>query len=326
MKNFFIGFTHYDTSVCVVNSVLLQYLPKGKYKANYSGGGLKRRLNSYWNILTSKRIVISGIFLSRSEVRLMKLLRKKIIYLMHGSYTMETGKQSPTEQYVRRVADCIVSVSRVHAAMIAKESPEQASKIAVWFNGVDWRTIGGIKKETGRFERDLNKIVLFGGGRNMKGNLEVCRAVERLNNEQGMNLTVDVYGEMRDDDFSNQIAEIPCVNYKPLMPRDKINYELAKAGLFIANSHFDTFNLALMDAIGVGCNVLFSKNVGAKDVIPARTDDDIIFDVTNIDEIMQKINNVLLYPNNARLDASIDRDATSWEKRAIELHEIVSKI
>ena len=326
MKIFFIGQQNNNASPAVVNRELLKVLPADKYTAIYNGHGIRRRLSSYLNILRCDRMLISSIYISSSEVRLIRLLGKKIVYLMHGSYTMETGLKHPTEAMVLRYADKIVSVSDVHSRMIKDEFPQYADKVHTWFNGVDWSEIDSIRKNFDISERDKNKIILFGGGRHMKGNLEVCKAVNQLNEEKGLNLHVDVYGEYNDNDFSKQIAEIPCVNYKPLIPRERINHELAKGNLFIVNSSFETFSLALIDAIGVGCNVLFSQYVGAKDVINGKKESDIILEPNNIEELKNKIDFVLSHPNNERLNASIDREKTSWKSRASELDSIVSAV
>lgn len=326
MKDFFIGFTHLEGSPCFVNKELLQRLPGHRYFTHYAGGGIRRRLSCYWGILRAKKIVISGIFLSRSEVKLIKLLRKKFLYLMHGSYFMEAGMHHSTAELVQLYSNRIVSVSKVHAQLIRDEYPQYTDKIVVWYNGINWEEVLDIRREFDVRNRDPRKIILFGGGRFMKGNLAVCRAVEQLNAEKGLDLHVDVYGTYSAEDDSKEIANIKCVNYKPLIARDRINHELAKGNLFIANSKFDTFNLALMDAIGVGCNVLFSGNVGAKDVIPGKTDADVINDVENINELKAKIENVLSVPNNQRLFASIDKDATGWEARAREFDNLVRNL
>lgn len=326
MKNFLIGFQIYDSGACAVNRRLMEYLPANRYKTHYNGHGIRRRLDCLWGILTADRIIISGIFLSKSEIELIHRLGKKFVYVMHGSAYMETGVKSPKEQAILKYASRIVSVSRVHADMIRKEFPQYAGKVVEWFNGTDWDRLDRVVAETSGASRDWRRIVLFGGGRHMKGNLAVCRAVEMLNRQHNLGLTVDVYGNYDKDDFSPQIAEIDCVNYKPLVPMDRVNHELAASGLFIANSHFETFNLSLIDAIGVGCDVLFSQYVGAKDVIPAATADDIISDPENVEEIKSKILKVISEPNNSRLLASIDRTETSWRNRAMQLDAILKDL
>ena len=325
-KNFLIGSTQHNLAPSVVNKALMSYLREKGYVANPYVHGLKRRLFSYWHILTARRIVISGIYLSYSELRLIRLLRKKFLYVMHGSYKMETGKFHPKEAAVLKYSNKIASVSAIHAEMIKKEFPEYADKVEVWFNGVYWDEGLAIRKNLDPKDKDPGKIVLFGGGRFMKGNLAVCRAVEQLNEEKNLGLHVDVYGIYSDEDFSKDIKALKCVNFKDLLPVEEINLELAKGNLFIANSKFETFNLSLMDALAVGCNVLFSQFVGAKDLLPAKSDNDIIFDVENIDELKSKIEIVLQNPNNRRLLDQIDFRLSSWENRAKDLAEIVDSL
>ena len=326
MKNFFIGFYHLPYSVTIVNRELLSQLPTKKFKFMYSGNGIKRRLNAYWNIFFSKKIIISGIFLSTSEIKLIKILGKKFIYLMHGSYFMENGIKHKTESLVLEYANKIVSVSAVHAEMIKQEFPQYSDKVVNWFNGINWGDVEHIRISFEPSMKDEKKIILFGGGRFMKGNLAVCEAVEQLNAEKNLDLHVDVYGDYSETDLSPEIKKISCVNYKAIIPHERINYELAKANLFIANSKFETFNIALIDAIGVGCNVLFSKNVGAKDIIPDKKEEDIINDVDDIEELKSKIQFILSNPNNERLYNSIDKKDTSWENRAKQIEEILTSI
>lgn len=326
MKNLFIGLANLNASPCIVNREIVKYLPETRYNRIIKGKGLGRRLRSYYKIITSRKIIISGIFVSASEVRLMRLFRKKFIYLMHGSFYMETGMHSKTEDLIHKYATKIVSVSRLHAQMIREEFPQYAEKVVEWFNGVDWDQIESFNKENSPRIRDPKKIILFGGGRFMKGNLLVCKSVEMLNSTKNSGLHIDVYGELRDDDCSQAIKNIPCVNFKPLIPQAEVNRELMASNLFIANSSFDTFNLSVLDAIGFGCNVLFSRFVGSKDIIPGKNNDDIINNPEDIREIKDKIEKVLGSPNNSRLYNSIDRTATSWKTRTAQLEKIVDSL
>lgn len=83
--------------------------------------------------------------------------------------------------------------------------------------------------------------------------------------------------------------------------------------MFIQNSQFESFGLALIDALSLGCDVLFSTNTGAKDIITARQESDIINDITDVDEIKDKILKTLECPNNKRLYDSIDKEKTSLQ-------------
>jgi hypothetical protein len=65
--------------------------------------------------------------------------------------------------------------------------------------------------------------------------------------------------------------------------------------------------------------LLISKNVGARGIIPALTNDDIIQDVDDENEVMAKLIHVLKNPNNQRLISSVDRESTSLQARADEL-------
>ena len=57
--------------------------------------------------------------------------------------------------------------------------------------------------------------------------------------------------------------------------------------------------------------MLFSTNTGAKDIIPARQESDVINDITDVNEIKDKILWTFAHPNNKRLYDSIDKEKTS---------------
>ena len=161
--------------------------------------------------------------------------------------------------------------------------------------------------------KDPRRIILFGGGRTEKKNLYVCKAVQLINESGLYDLHVDVYGYYRDTDDSPLIVAIPCVTFHHVIPHDLVNVELAKSRMFIQNSQFESFGLALIDALSLGCDVLFSTNTGAKDIITARQESDIINDITDVDEIKDKILKTLECPNNKRLYDSIDKEKTSLQ-------------
>lgn len=277
------------------------------------------RLENVYKILVSDVIVFSGLMFHSYELNLAKIFGKKIIYIMHGCAKIETGKGNPLENKILEKSDLILCVSNTYRSIIAKFFPEYKDKLNVLFNGINWEESDEIIKSiTSNIKHDSNRIILFGGGRTVKKNIIICQAVQRLNVEAGTKLHVDVYGYYRENDDSKAISEIPCVTFHHVIPHNLINIELFKSRLYIQNSEFESFGLGLIDALQCGCDVLISQYVGAKDIMNL-TDNDVINNPLDIDELMSKIKYVIANPNNARLVSTIDKKSTSIEARAKEL-------
>ena len=326
MKTLFIGSYHNPGGPNEVNRNLLKYLPSAKYTRIKNPKGLMRRVEGLYKILFSRSIIFSGIMFFQYEVKFAKLLNKKIIYLMHGCAMLETERTNFKEILILDTAQKILCVSNTYAELIRKIFPKYRNKVDVLLNGIDWDRLNILMTEYNNLSKDNKRIILFGGGRKEKGNLAVCRAVDIINQETELNLHIDVYGYFRDSDDSKDIADCTSVTFHHVIPHDQINIELAKSFLYIQNSKLESFGLGLIDAIGVGCNVLYSQFVGAKDIIGNQSEHDIIYNTDDINEIKHKIMYIIQTPNNARIHKSIDQKSTSIEAAAHNLMKIVENL
>lgn len=311
MKTLFIGDHHMPGGPNQVNRNLLKCLPKSIFISVNSTGGIKRRIEGILKIPLCSTIVFSGLMFKSIELKLAKLLRKKIIYIMHGSALLETANRNDKEEQILYNADRILCVSETYSKIIASIYPQYTEKIDVLMNGINWEELDKITLQNSGRTKNYKRIILFGGGRKTKRNLQVCQAVKELNEEKSLGLHIDVYGYYKDEDDSKAISEYTDVSFHHVIPHEEVNIELSKTGLFIQNSEFESFSLAVTDALALGCNVLLSKNVGAKDIICGKTENDIIFDPFDIEELKSKILYVLNNPNNERLLKSINRQETS---------------
>lgn len=286
-----------------------------------------RFLQDCFNIFRSDIIIFSGIFFWQFEIYLAKVLRKKIIFIMHGCCHIEVKHASKIEDEILKCSDLILCVSEIFRNQMAIEYPQYAYKMSYLMNGVNWDEIDKMKARLPlNMKRDPNRIILFGGGRIVKKNYYVCRAVQEINEEDHANYHVDVYGYYRDSDDSQKIASIPCVTFHHVIPHDQVNVELAKSQLFIQNSSFEPFGLAVMDALLCGCDLLISRYVGAQDIIGNKEESDLIKDPCDINEIKSKIRYVLKHSNNYRLLTSVDRESTSIQTAAQNLLGFCARI
>lgn len=296
----------------IVNKNLVSCL-KGKVKILITPNKYLIRLEALCKICFSDVVVFSGLLFHVRELKLAKLLHKKIVYLMHGCGAFEFGKLAPVEKLLFKQADLILCVSDTYQKVVAQQFPELMPKLQVLYNGIDWNFLNSLvaKNQAISQQRDFKRIILFGGGRHEKNNLIVCQAIQSINEEHGTDYYVDVYGNFSETDNSILISQIPCVHYHRVIPHEQVYIELLKSKLFIQNSKFESFSLGLIDALVCGCDVLLSKNVGARDIINSLQATDIIEDVENIEEIKAKILHVLKQPNNSRLLNSINQQTTS---------------
>lgn len=317
MKIFFIG-DHFNAGgPNEVNKNLLSVL-HGFVRYEQNENKLIKRIERFFKILFSKYIVCSGIFIKGYELKLIKILGKKLIYIMHGCYYLETGKRHKIEDGLLHQSDLILCVSKSYRDFISSHMyPQYSYKMEVLTNAINWNEYNAI--ESNNINRDRNKIILIGGGRILKRNLQVCKAVQNINNQKCKNYHIDVYGYYRDNDDSKEISEIPCVSFHNVIPHNLLLKEFQKSVLFVQNSDFESFSLGVVEAIICGCNALISKNVGAKDVLESLKETDIINNTNDIDEIQKKIEFVLEHNNNKRLLDSINKETTSIQYSANKL-------
>lgn len=271
-------------------------------------------------IICSKVIIFSGISsIDHITVPIAKMLHKKIIYIMHGclSWEYELNNNSTNqrgvdnERLMLENADKILCVSSPYKELISKRYPRYASKLGTLTNGINWDDLN--KKRDVTISRNCSSIVLMGGGRVTKRNLQICQAVEEINREDNINLKVTVYGYYNENDDSKAISQIPCAEFHHVIPQTKLLAVLNGTYLFVQNSEFESFSLGVIEALACGCNVLMSHNVGAREVIKGLTENDVINNVMDLSEIKQKIRQVMQEENNKRLFSSIDQKATSNE-------------
>lgn len=324
MKIFFYGPCRLPGGPCEVNRTYVKEFDKSISTKKHEDKILYSIFESVYKIIFSDCVVFSGLMFKSFELKIARLLKKKIIYLMHGSSLIETGVQNNLEKEILNSSDIIICVSELYMNLMIDLYPQHKDKFRTIYNGIDWEQLD-IKKESIQVERDKNRIILFGGGRQTKRNLQICQAVDQINSEYHKNLHIDIYGYYRDNDDSAAISKIPCVTFHHVIPHDEINTELLKSQIYIQNSSFESFCLGVIDALALGCDILLSQNIGAKGIIHGLKESDIISDPFDIKEIKTKILNLLDHPNNARLMSSIDKDVTSAKAATQKLIDICNE-
>lgn len=319
-KILFVGDFESNTGPAIINKNIKKYMGD---KAIYTCA--KKKISRVLELILKTLRVEKICFCSLSKldkfgVKLAKVLGKKTIYLMHGysKYEQEiknniNEKKIETEKFIISNVDKILCVSKKFKNFMQKELNEYEFDYV--YNGIEWNMK---KKEC---IKNKYQIISSGGGEKQKHNLQICEAIKKINNKE---IKYIIVGKRCDD--INKILEYDFVEYYETMEQEKYLEMVAKSSLYIQNSLFETFGMAIIEALELKCNVLISANVGVVDLINSIESNDLIFNNDDINEISEKIKENLKNGNNKRIVESIDKDSTSVKNRVNELYYKIMKV
>ena len=326
-KAYFASDSSANTGPAIVNMYYKKYLNSNEYHFSKTyNNKVLRLINDIRNIFRSKVVVFSGASMADIiYMRICKMLKKKMIYIMHGCIQeenkinrVENEKETKLELRYLKNVDLVLGVSQHFVEWVKQYYPQVIGKIQSLPNGVDMNM--DFSPEEDR-ERDSLTIAIVGGGIPRKNVLVICEALEEIRKETGKTYTLKVFG--RDEVYTPQIKQFSFVEYYGKIPRDEMFSELRTAHLFIQNSVFESFGMAPIEALMLGCNVLCSNNVGSLSIIETIEETDVIKDCSDIQEIKGKIQYNMQHRNNKRLIDGLDKDKTSFRNRARELEEYI---
>lgn len=257
-------------------------------------------------------------------IKLAKVLNKKTFYLMHGRIQFENdiNKRNnelliKTEKYILDNVSCIVCVSKMLLNEVARDA--YSSKTEYVYNCINYSDIIVVDD----LIKEKNLIMSTGGLIPIKNNIIVCKAIDLLNKKHNCNLQYLLIG----DDYGNldQLKEYNFVKYiKHVSHQECLKY-MKKSNIYIQNSLYETFGLAIVESIVNDCNLLISKNVGVKDMISTFTEDDIIYNPNDVNEISSKILHLLSIPNSQRIKKGINAKNTDLKKQGQQLLKVMEE-
>lgn len=273
-----------------------------------------RLLHAVAQLTVSDGLVVSGV--SRQGCILTAVaaaLGKPVVYIMHGSAKRESqwhpnAPLQRQEAFLLKRADLLLPVSKKFRDWVREAYPRYAGKTGYLYPGMEKINLSQERKIPGT-------IAAAGGDGGIKANDVVARAVEAMEGRG----TLTVYGPVGKDHSGNGVT------YAGRLPRREFLQELGKAALFVLNSRFESFSLATLEALQLGCSVLVSEEAGVAELL-ALEETDIIHDPLDVQELRQKISHLLAHPNHARLAASVNWDALSWEKTAARLEQLCREL
>lgn len=232
-------------------------------------------------------------------IKISKLFSKKIIYLMHGYSTKEAIIEKKNNKYISKCkkydnfimknCDLIVFVSENFKNYMIDEFPKFKNKfkhINNTMNTCNWKN----------FRNNVNNefmIVSAGGDRLIKNNIIVAKAILELV-EEGYDICYHICGSA--DRFTALFKNNKSIILEGNLLQDDFYKLLNRSNLYIQNSTFEAFGMAVIEAFSNGNDILISKNVGALSIFTNISNNNIIYNINSIEEIKSKIKQLIENP------------------------------
>lgn len=289
---FLVGDFESNTGPAIANKALKKALGK---RANYSQARNKvgRMFELVQAIMRSQVICFCGFSeLNVYGIKLAKLFGKKTAYLMHGYIELEakinhantSPKRLEAERYVLEHVDKIICVSNLLAEKVRAKYPKRKGSIYVVYDIVEPIKLG--KKN---IKRNKYQIMSTGGGMPRKNNLVVCEAIEKVNAGRPKNKQLSYIVTGKSYGMRNEFKKFEFVQFLGEVSHEKCLRLMQESALYIQNSYFETFGMALIEALELGCDLLLASNIGANEIIRNLSTKSIINDTSSVDEIAKKI-------------------------------------
>ncbi len=315
MKILFLGDLHTNCGPANVNKQLTKAL-SDDYQYIRSRKNVWKMTELFWKMIRCNVVVISGVTrIGTVAAKLAPITDTKVVYIMHGCAEFEAqlnGKNKNSDQLiaweteVMQRADLLLPVSQRFCLWVQERYPQYAHKTQFLFNGMEVPNVS-----YGGNVRDHRSVIAAGGDRATKNNAVLVQAVSRMDGKAELK----VYGTWYAPD---KTCVMNHTQYMGVVPQPEFYEELSKSAVFVLNSVFEPFSLAVIDALNYGCSVLVSSKAGIVDLLPLLPED-VIEDPMDVKEIEDKLSYLLEHPNSERLLAGMDYSTLSYAVRAQEL-------
>lgn len=305
-----------------------------KYKIQCSKGkGIFKRLCEMSIGITHSDILLicSASKINYWAIRLAKKFRKKVLYLMHGYSSFEKKIENPEltdaelkvtydyEEFIFTHADRIICVSFRYMNYMKQQLPKYADKFDFIFNSIDVKEIEKICRKNAN-KKTKNQVLSVGGGMRRKNILTIAEVLE----EEREKSTFVVVGKTLCD--GEKIKAFDNVIWYEHLNHEELCRVMAETQLYIQNSIFETFGLAVIEALFAGCSILVSNTIGCLDLFSDLTENDVIYNTYDKKEIFGKIVYLLSNPNNERLMKNLKKECLSREWQANRWQEIITSV
>lgn len=332
MNILFAGSVEGNNGPANVNRELVHHWPAEDQITTITGKNKVQRLLDFVPKLMAADVVITvgGTKLESVATSYMRACHKKTVVISHGYTPYEnvinhlqcSQKVIADNRAFLANADVVVAVSREHMHFLERQQPELIGHTTYINNAVNPFSQMAHRQYDGH---SALTVAVSGGDRPIKGNEIVAKSVMKLR-KQGVDCRLLVFGDIdgHNPEFDKLLDE-PWVTNNGQLPHSVFISALQQASVFVMNSVYEPFGLSALDSLNAGCPLLLSLNCGVNDVLSV-SDDDVIENIHDSDEIAQKILATAEHPNAKRLYGSIDFTRFNWDVSAKRLRDICSAV
>lgn len=268
-------------------------------------------LHFFKKILKSESIHVSGVSIKGMlGLILGRILFRKTFLTMHGALKEEKNyrKIGFCRFIIERIemffSDKIIAVSKKHKELIEKKYLINYNKLCYINNGIDL--------ELSMKNYSKNKFYVFsvGGGRREKNILNLCKAIELINNEK---IVLFVAGEEGED--SESIEKYDFVQNLGFISHVDVIKHMEKSNIFVQISEYEPFGLAPLEALMCKCNLILSNKIGMLSIfekIPKYS----VWDLKSIEDLKELIQIRLTQDNYHEFLKNLNFKSLSWDSVA----------
>ncbi len=264
----------------------------------------------------------SGIF-----VLLFKLFRKKVILHIHGAEFEKFHAHNPRSvNYICHKADMLVTVSNYFVNFLKRVNLND--NVALLHNSIS--TIIAKTNNNG-IHPDTLILSYFGVITGRKGIFEVLEAIAICKNKLKTNIEFHIGGNGEIDRMHDTISRLglqDTVIYDGWLGENEKKQLLEKSDIFIHPSHFESFGISILEAIGHGIPVITTAVGGITDLVTDRFNG-IVVEPGNVKQIAEAITYLADHPEERlRLGANASKHAANFyhEKIAEKLQDIYTPL
>lgn len=333
-----IGDDYSTTGPAIVTRDYISYLPSAVRHLRFQSKIL-RLVELKIKLSQCNIIMCSGI--SRQNIIAYKHAQKynkKSVYLMHGNVAFENQMNQvynpqleALERSILERVDCIMTVSKCYGDWVKNNYPKYQHKVVEMTNGIDYRLFEKISEEDAKpfakTDQDKKRVMSIGGGLPLKNIVTLCKAIKELIDEKRIAIELCVFGQENLD--SQEIRSYDFVKDYGVVPHDQLLGFMRTADIYVQNSLYETFGLAPIEAGMMGCKLIISNKVGAKDTITelfALNEEQIITDPLDVTELKEAISRQLNSKAKIQSVTLLRKYETSIQKRSMELFQFLNQI
>lgn len=256
--------------------------------------------NRIINVHTDGYLIAFIIFL------ISKLNKRNRYYLtIHGVYLIESVLNKSKkkiycilEKIIYKGFENIICVSEMLKANLYDIYGRDSNVYAI-SNGVSFQNIEGSERVF--YEGKCLKLIFVGGFSVRKGIYDIINIVHALKKD-GWNVKLDIFGKEESNDISKNVKKLisdynlsnEVELHGMVFEKEKLYYFYNKADFNMCLSKYDTFNIAVLESMSVGCPCFVTETCGVSELLTNNTDSFVISYNSDYKKTIEAVLNKLL--------------------------------